>query len=133
MSTLDLWASECLVPLALWVLVSGLDDLCVDLRFLLWKIRTRGQAPDDEAQPTSGYPSEKRIAIYIPCWDESAVIRKMLDRNLATIEYENYDIWLGLYPTIRQHLRLSNAARSVRRESITSCAEIPARRPKPTV
>ncbi len=98
MSTLDLWASECLVPLALWVLVSGLDDLCVDLRFLLWKLRTRGQAPDDEAQSTSGYPSEKRIAIYIPCWDESAVIRKMLDRNLAAIEYENYDIWLGLYP-----------------------------------
>ena len=97
-STLDLWVSECLVPLALWGLVSGLDDLCVDLRFLVWKLRSRLEPASLEAQPAVDYPPEKRIAIYIPCWDEASVIGRMIERNLAAIEYENYDIWLGLYP-----------------------------------
>ena len=98
LSTLDLWVSECLVPLALWGLFSGLDDLCVDLRFLVWKLRSRLEPAGPKAQPAVDYPPEKRIAIYIPCWDEAAVIGRMLERNLAAIEYENYDIWLGLYP-----------------------------------
>ena len=40
---------------------------------------------------------QKRIAIIIPAWDEAAVIASMLENNIARIDYENYDIFVGVY------------------------------------
>ena len=45
-----------------------------------------------------GPSRESKIAIMIPCWDEEAMIEQMLEYNLGAIDYENYDIWLGVYP-----------------------------------
>ena len=41
---------------------------------------------------------EPRIAVLAPCWQESAVLERMLQRNVENIQYGNYDIWIGLYP-----------------------------------
>ena len=41
---------------------------------------------------------EKKIAIMIPAWDESAVIDKMLDNSIRTLNYLNYVIFVGTYP-----------------------------------
>jgi adsorption protein B len=93
---LDQCVAVCLVPLAIWVLVSGLDDLVLVLACLL------GRLPDRRLP----YPSEselngvrrKLIAIFIPLWREHLVIGKMLEHNIAANRYRNYDIFIGVYP-----------------------------------
>ena len=93
MSWLDRLVFELLAPLAVWVFASGLDDLYLDwLWFLGWRKarRAKGRLLPD--------PPEARTAILAPCWREAEVIGAMLERTLATIEYENYAIWVGVYP-----------------------------------
>jgi adsorption protein B len=41
---------------------------------------------------------EKPMAIFIGCWDEHAIIEIMLKHNIENINYNNYDIFVGLYP-----------------------------------
>ncbi|MBI1356451.1 MAG: glycosyltransferase [Acidobacteria bacterium] len=84
---------EWLAPLSLWILLNGVDDLFVDcarLGLWLWELRRPAAPPPLEREP--------RAALLIPCWREADVIEQMLERNLAALRYENYDIWLGLYP-----------------------------------
>jgi len=38
------------------------------------------------------------VALLVPCWKEAPVIARMLERNLSGIRYQNYEIWVGLYP-----------------------------------
>jgi adsorption protein B len=85
-----------LVPLGLYILVSALDDLVIDL---LWLIRlareklSRRKAPKGwAAQP------ERPIAVAIPCWREADVIASMLDHNLAALRYSLYRVFVGVYP-----------------------------------
>lgn len=87
------WASA-LLPVLIWLavylLLSGLDDLALDVVWLF--AARRSSAP---AQPVSG--PEKRIAILLPLWKEAGVIERMLDHNLASIRYRNYEILAGVY------------------------------------
>ena len=99
MSWLDPWIAAILTPLAVWIFLSGLDDLLFD-----------GSLSADPATgappvrlPPCPVPSrlklpQRKIALIIPCWREAGVIERMLDHNLTTVEYENYDVWLGAYP-----------------------------------
>lgn len=83
-----------LTSLAIWVLLNGVDDLFIDCTRLYFGIRgsfrRRLVDPSLEREP--------RIALLIPCWNEADVIEQMIERNLGAVEYQNYDIWLGLYP-----------------------------------
>ena len=105
MEFLDRLAAEILAPLAVWVLASGLDDLFLDFAYFSLWLRTRGQ-PDredcsgklDSGGSGQAAVAEPGIAILVPCWQEAEVIEDMLDANLAAIGYENYDVWLGVYP-----------------------------------
>jgi bacteriophage N4 adsorption protein B len=91
----DRLALELLAPLAVWVFASGLDDLVIDLSWFWLLLRgVRGTSSPGDQQRTG----EPRVAILAPCWQEHAVIERMLQRNLENIRYRNYDIWLGLYP-----------------------------------
>jgi len=85
---------EWLTPLALWVLLNGVDDLFVDAAGVWFRLCERVR----HAPPLPALASQPRTALLIPCWREADVIESMLERNLAAIEYDNYDIWLGLYP-----------------------------------
>lgn len=40
---------------------------------------------------------EKRIALLVACWHEPAIGR-MLEYNLNEIKYDNYDVFVGVYP-----------------------------------
>lgn len=90
--------------MALWILVSGLDDLFIALVHLM----TRRQPfpwPSNaelEAEP------ERRIAILVPLWREHAVIGRMLEHNLSVIRYHNYDVFVGVYPNDRMTERAVN-------------------------
>ena len=91
----------CLVPLALWILVSGLDDLFITLVFLCTRRRSFPWPSEADLDATP----ERRIAILLPLWREHRVIGQMLERNLAAIRYSAYDIFAGVYlndePTTR--------------------------------
>jgi len=41
---------------------------------------------------------EQPVAVMIPCWDESSVIRRMLDNSLQVLNYSKYVIFVGTYP-----------------------------------
>ena len=100
MAWLDPWIAAILTPLAVWIFLNGLDDLLFDCVFLLRRLRARrqaGSAAPPRPGPTKTLP-QRKIAVIIPCWREAALIERMLDHNLAAIEYENYDVWLGVYP-----------------------------------
>ncbi len=88
--------------IAVWgFFISGIDDLYIDIRYVLNVIfrerieRVTGaqiKMIEAEKQP------EKPIAVMVPAWQEASVIRGMLMRNVANIDYVNYHIFVGTYP-----------------------------------
>ena len=91
---LDQWVGVCLLPLALWILISGLDDLILDFAWLSYRLR-RFPWPDEE---TLASTPPKRIAIFVPLWREQDVIADMLRHNVEAIRYDRYDFFVGAYP-----------------------------------
>lgn len=90
-----------LPPLAWAILLSGLDDLMVDLiwacAWLKAKLRPAARLfPPGERQLQSA--PVRRIAILLPLWREHAVIGRMLEHNIASIRYRDYHIFAGCYP-----------------------------------
>ncbi len=83
-------AAAVLLPLAVYILISGLDDLIADLAWL--RLRSRFAPP----VPTPGL--DPRIAVFIPCWQEADVIGSMLQDNLAAIAWSDYEVFVGVYP-----------------------------------
>ena len=92
---LALWhvaLAEALLLVALLVAINGLDDLAIDV---LWLMMPRHQR---QPQPLPPAPPPARFAILIPAWDVSAVIGAMLQRLLATLDWPDYTVFVGLYP-----------------------------------
>jgi len=83
-------AAVVLLLLAIYIFFSGLDDLIFDL---LWLFR-RGRRPAPPPVPAR----EKRIAVFVPLWQEAEVVERMLEHNLAGIRYTNYEFFVGVYP-----------------------------------
>lgn len=86
---------------AIAILVSGLDDLFIDLCYYGWLARgalsperRRPQVPESELRALP----EKPIAVMIPAWREEAVIARMLRNTLRTVEYRAFDLFVGVYP-----------------------------------
>lgn len=81
--------------LTVLLLVSGIDDLVpsfIYLWFVYVKRRHRFYAPPP------ALVRERKIAIFVPCWKESAVIASMVRHNVSAIRYRNYQFFLGVYP-----------------------------------
>jgi adsorption protein B len=96
----DHWILACLVPLAIWILASGLDDLFVSLVYL-----TGGKPFAWPKDVELDRAPERRIAILVPLWHEHRVIGQMLDHNVAAIRYQDYDVFVGAYPNDEPTLR----------------------------
>ncbi len=101
MHLLDTWVAAALVPLAVWIVLSGMDDFFLDLvgGWIWLRGRLPGArriAPPDAAELAA--TREKRIAIFVPLWHEHTVIGRMLEHNLAAIRYREYDFFVGTYP-----------------------------------
>lgn len=106
---LDRLTLELLAPLAVWVFASGLDDLVIDLSWFWLLLRQGLGSRSPQCAQRKGEP---RIAILAPCWQESDVLERMLQRNLGNIQYRNYDIWIGLYPNDESSMcAVTNASR----------------------
>jgi len=90
-----------LVPLAVAILISGLDDLVIDAAWAfswlrgVFKPEARLFPPGPrqlEAAP------QRTIAMLVPLWHEHEVIGRMLEHNLASIRYSGYHFFVGAYP-----------------------------------
>ena len=124
--TASLHAIQTVWPLSLrllanLLLLSGADDF---VPFLLCLWQWLRQRLSDRAQPALvGTPeSERRIAIFVPCWRESEVIANMVRHNLAAIRYRNFDLILGGYPNEEATLSVANELeRSYRNVHVSIC------------
>jgi bacteriophage N4 adsorption protein B len=103
--------------LATVLLFSGLDDLAPTL-ICAWRRLIRIGGPP----PAPDLKSERRIAIFVPCWKESAVIGNMIRHNVASICYRNYDFFLGVYPNDVATLDVAyQLAAAFRRVHVAAC------------
>jgi bacteriophage N4 adsorption protein B len=95
---------ELLLFSGFWFLIGGLDDLVIDL---IWIVRaswrkvkryhtTRPMRADQLPMPGQSGP----LAIFIPAWHEAAVIGKMIDRCQIAWAHGDvaHDIYVGCYP-----------------------------------
>ena len=93
---LDSLARETMLFAAVGLLIGGVDDLATDAVY--WVRRLAGH---DRAVPIArlgACEGAGRFVIFVPAWDEAAVIGAMLDTALARIRHEDYRIHVGLYP-----------------------------------
>ncbi|MFC5472641.1 glycosyl transferase family protein [Paraherbaspirillum soli] len=94
--------TQCLMfVVGLIFLISGLDDLFIDLYFTVrsnyrnyFVLPKYAPMTEDNLRNTPEQP----LAVLIPAWDEFAVIRPMLENTLRSLEYANYTIFVGTYP-----------------------------------
>jgi len=89
---IDQWASALLTPLACWILLNGIDDLILEIAwFFLPRTKGRQRVFEPPAR-------ENRMAIFVPLWKEHRVIERMVAQNVGSIQYKNYDMFIGAYP-----------------------------------
>ena len=89
------------VIVAVSFLVSGIDDLFVDVYYWLRKLYRRlfmrhRIHPITEINLAS--KPEKWTAIWIPAWHEHEVIDRMLLNTIESLSYGKYDIFVATYP-----------------------------------
>lgn len=85
---------------AVGFLVLGLGDLFVDAAWLMLaaKRMVRPTAVPRIAADISPPRQPGRLAVFVPAWDEAAVIEDMLRHALETFGNGNYRIYVGCYP-----------------------------------
>ncbi|WP_416907878.1 MAG: glycosyl transferase family protein [Polymorphobacter sp.] len=98
----QLLLAEAALLTALLFLLSGLDDLFIDgvyfARSLWRRLTVYRRHPRADVQSLIGRTPAAPIAIFVPAWDESAVIGDMLRHLTATLDYPDYRVFIGLYP-----------------------------------
>lgn len=82
---------------AVGLLIGGVDDLIVDAIFLIRRA-WRGGPPRLRLAtlPRAAHPG--RIAVFVPAWDEAAVIGRMVAAALDRYDHADYRLYVGLYP-----------------------------------
>jgi adsorption protein B len=89
------------ISLVIVFLVSGLDDLFVDLVYyirVIYRAIFRRHLIRPVTRDQLNACPEKPIAIMVPAWKESDVIDKMLLNTITTLDYRNYHLFVGTYP-----------------------------------
>lgn len=82
-----------MIPLSVYLFLSGLDDLLLDLFSLFHRRRAAPLPPPITERPT---------AVLIPLWNEHEVIGRMVRHNLGALRYSSYDCFIGVYPNDRK-------------------------------
>lgn len=94
MLAIDAIAREATLFAAIGFLIGGADDLAVDFAFL-WSRAKKWLRPEPGREPVR---NGGRLAVFVPAWDESAVIGAMLRAALARYDYADYRLYVGVYP-----------------------------------
>ncbi|MDP3268847.1 MAG: glycosyl transferase family protein [Legionella sp.] len=109
-----------LIALAVLFIISGIDDLFFDSYYWVryfyrfWKTRNYKPLTYEELATKK----EQLIAVLVPCWHEAGVIGTMLKHNCYSIDYSNYNFFVGVYPndpeTVREVEEVSSLIPQVR-------------------
>ena len=94
---IDAIARETMLFAAVGLLVGGVDDLLVDLVFLVRRLR-HGKRPRVTLATLPAPQRPGRIAVFVAAWDEVAVIGDMLATAVQRFDHPDYRIYVGLYP-----------------------------------
>jgi adsorption protein B len=93
----DLIMREAALFAATGFLILGLSDLAVDLAWLGLRLRGgRGRRLRVADLPPPGRPG--RLAVFVPAWDEAAVIGPMLRAAIAAWGGGDWRLYVGTYP-----------------------------------
>lgn len=76
--------------------ISGIDDLVFDIVY--WVRRLRGRPYRPVRLSVLDGMNEQRFAIFIPTWQEAALIEETVRDHVRRIDYGAYDIFVGTYP-----------------------------------
>ena len=89
-----------IVVTALVILMSGLDDLFIDVCFwgseFFRRVVQRSRGPRITADAMRAR-EERWFAIMVPAWQEAEVIAHMIENTLETLDYNRYVVFLGTY------------------------------------
>ena len=101
------WLSWATIYAAIVIFISSIDDAFLDLYFWVLQLQRVIMRPFRYVPSTKEIMAlpEKRMAIMVPAWQESDVIAKMLLNTLTSIEYSNYDIFVGCYPNDEETIK----------------------------
>lgn len=97
LSILDATTRELTLFAAIFLAIGGIDDLVVDLLFLYDCIGKRRGSRVSIFESTM-VAADHRFAIFVPAWDESAVIAQMLRSMISRWGDGPYRIYVGTYP-----------------------------------
>jgi adsorption protein B len=89
------------LALAIALLISGLDDLFIDVVYWIrraWRAVTVYRVHARLEAEALKAPDEKPFAILVPAWHETGVIGRMAELAATTLDYENYQVFVGTYP-----------------------------------
>lgn len=89
------------IILATLMFILGLDDLFIDIvywvRKLVRSFRVYGKHEHADEKRLFEV-QEKPLAIMVPAWNEVGVVGEMARLAASTLDYENYQIFVGTYP-----------------------------------
>lgn len=105
---IDAVARETMLFASIGLLIGGIDDLLIDIAFLA-RLAWRGRAPRLVLGALPAPRAPGRIAIFVPAWDENAVIGRMLATALDRLDHPDYRIFVGLYPNDRATIDAASA------------------------
>lgn len=88
---------------AIMLTVSGLDDLYLDICYWLLRNKYKSKLPDTSRMHEK---EEKPIAIMLGAWKEASVIGRTLSYAVRNLKYQNYRIFVGVYPNDPDTLRV---------------------------
>lgn len=97
----DHWAAALLAPLAIWILINGVDDLVIDVAAVFSRIvRRRSKDPDERSPAEADLDAAppRLMAVFVALWKEHKVIRKMIDNNVTRLNYPRFHFFIGVYP-----------------------------------
>lgn len=95
------WITLLITLVATVFIFSGIDDLLMDALYLAWRVYKRlffSRKHKVLTREDLVEIPQQRIAIMVPAWDEATVIRETLLNAVDTIFYDNYRIYVGVYP-----------------------------------
>ena len=82
---------------------SAIDDFLIDAYFYLFLgIRRKEHGPQIVNRKYLCSPPQRHLAIMLPAWQESGVLKQSVSNIIRTIEYDHYHIFIGTYPNDRQ-------------------------------
>ncbi|WP_242138118.1 glycosyl transferase family protein [Sphingomonas sp. TREG-RG-20F-R18-01] len=96
---IDAIAHEAIVFAAIGLAIGGIDDLAIDMLWLVTRCWRAGR-PRPTLAAYDRRP-QRRLAVFVAAWDESAVIGAMLRTALARFDHGDYRVYVGAYPNDR--------------------------------